>query len=303
MEIVLNGEIESTMLDRFNELPDGEEIIVKINSYGGDVGTAIAIYNRLQKVVDRLTIEIEGVACSAATLIACAGFKCRMAANALYMIHSPMIEQYGNYNRSDLATDIDALLAVEKAMLQTYVQKTWLDEKALEEMMISETWLTAEEAKSKRFVDEITGKYATAEEDIEAQTVTVNGVAIPLGKFTNKAPLKMMASAVKPAYAVAPLERKNVLDQFLGLFKNRVSARETVLMEECGRLRRELLKVQEELGKAEAREKAANAMYKMIIENAESGASKVEASGMGMPDAKASAIEKVVNYANRGREE
>ena len=298
MEIILNGEIESAMLDLFNSLPD-DEITVKLNSYGGDIGTALAIYKRLHER-EGVTVEVEGIAASAATLIACAG-KCRMAANALYMIHSPMIELYGNYNRSAMETDIEALLAIESQMLKIYAEKTWLDEKTLEEMMISETWLTANEAKSKGFVDEITGAYVPAEEDIESQTVNVNGVIIPLGRFTNKAPLKMMASAVKPAFAVAPAERQNVLDQFLGLFKSRVSAREEALLNECNRLRIELLRAQDELGKAQAREKAANAMYTMIIENATSGASKVQMSTAEAADKKAETINKVVSYANRGR--
>lgn len=300
MEIVLNGEIESSMLDKFEALPN-EEIIVKLNSYGGDVGTAIAIYNRLQKVAERLTIEIEGVACSAATLIACAGFKCKMPSNGLYMIHSPLVELFGLYNAADIAKDYDALKAVEKSMFKIYEEKTFLGDAALTDLMMSESWLTAQEAKSKGFVDEVTGDYVNAEEDLESQTVTVNGVQIPLGKFTNKAPLKRMAAAIKPAFAVAPAEQKSLMCKLKELINGKTSERERALVAECAKLRAELLNVQDELGKAQAQLKATDALFALIKDNVESGSSGVKASTGETVDAKDAMIQKVVGYANRGR--
>lgn len=299
MEIMIAGEINEGTLAALNDLPE-EEILVKINSYGGDVGSALAIYNRLKAIEDRVTIEIEGIACSAATLIACAGH-CRMAKNALYMIHSPLVDLFGTYNSADIAKNYDALQKIEEQMLNIYIEKTWMDKNVLTAMLMSETWLTSEEAKSKGFVDEITGEYANAEEDLETQTVKVNGIVIPLGKFSNRAPLKMMAAAVKPAFAIAPSEQKSLIGKLKALLNGKTSAREQALMTECNRLRAELLKVQDELGKAQAQMKASEALFALIRDNVESGASNVSVSMSDAFDAKDDAIAKVVNYANRGR--
>ena len=133
------------------------EVTVHINSSGGDVFQALAIHNRL-KEYGNVTISIEGVCASAATIIACAGKKVKMAANALMMIHTPSVGLMGYYDAAEMEKIRNSLLAVEGAILETY--KSRLPEKnhsEVAEMMLAETWLTADEAKSLGFVDEITG--------------------------------------------------------------------------------------------------------------------------------------------------
>ena len=132
------------------------EVTVHINSSGGDVFQALAIHNRL-KEYGNVTISIEGVCASAATIIACAGKKVKMAANALMMIHTPSVGLSGYYDAAEMDKIRNSLLAVEGAILETY--KSRLPEKnhsEVAEMMLKETWFNADEAKSLGFVDEVT---------------------------------------------------------------------------------------------------------------------------------------------------
>ena len=294
MNIAVAGEITNDTLKLFEKIE--APVTVRLNSYGGDVGAALAIYNRLKLLGEgAVEIEIEGIAASAATVIACAG-KCKMAPNGLYMIHSPLLELSGNYNASDLEKNQGALQAIEKAIVAVYIEKTWLDEARLLEMMYAETWLTATDAKTMGFVDEITGEYAQAEDTPDA--VKVNGVEVPLGRFKNQLALKTMVAAVKPAFAVAPKAEAMNAEGFFDKVKNlfigkQQSARELALIKEVQSLRAEL-------AKERARPKNYDELYNLIMDNLNSGAGAVRGSTSEAEDSRLTEVAKVVRYANGG---
>lgn len=135
---------------------NGNPVTVHINSGGGDVFHAIAIYNVLKNYKGNVTISIDGLAASAASIVSCAGDKVCMARNALMMIHDVSVNLFGYYDESDVKKLENSLAAVKKSIVQTYKAKTGMDEAKLVAMMKKETWLTAEEALENNFVDEIT---------------------------------------------------------------------------------------------------------------------------------------------------
>jgi ATP-dependent Clp protease, protease subunit len=125
---------------------------VRINSPGGDVPDAVAIYNALRNYQGTVTTQIDALAASAASLIALAGKEVRMASNALLMIHDPWGITIGN--ATDHRKMADLLDKVSDSnLVKTYAAKTGGDEDQVRAWMAEETWFTADEAKDEGFVD------------------------------------------------------------------------------------------------------------------------------------------------------
>lgn len=135
----------------------GKDLVVRINSCGGDVFAAQAIYNQLKTYTGNINVRIDGIAASAATIIACAGEKVIMPSNTIYMIHNPMNLLIGYYNEGDLSEVSKSLKIVKQTIVNVYKMKCKdnIKENDLIRMMDEETYLTADEAKKYGFVDEI----------------------------------------------------------------------------------------------------------------------------------------------------
>lgn len=131
----------------------GKTITVNINSPGGSVFDALAIYNALRSHGSEITVKVMGVAASAASLIAMAGNKIVMPENTFMMIHNPWAFTAGNAD--ELRDFADTLDTIGSALVKTYVARTGLDEAEVKELLAAETWLTAEEAVAKGFATEM----------------------------------------------------------------------------------------------------------------------------------------------------
>lgn len=164
----------------------GKDITVRINSGGGDVFNALAIYNSLKNYKGKVTIAIDGIAASAASLIICAGDKVTMASNALIMVHTPSVGLLGYYSAAELNKVINSLVAVEGSILNTYKQR--LPEKnhaEIAKMVTAETYLDAESAKDLGFVDEITDA-VEMEIDNSANLLYANHITVDVKNFDTK---------------------------------------------------------------------------------------------------------------------
>jgi len=153
-EIGVNGVSAKSFLEDLKGLK-GKDITVHINSTGGDVFQGQAIYTALKNYTGKVTVKIEGLAASMATIISLAADRVEMTANSLFMIHSPMSNVFGN--KAQMRKQINALEKVETTMLSVYKAKTSISEDEIEQMMARETWLSAQEALELGFVDEVTG--------------------------------------------------------------------------------------------------------------------------------------------------
>ena len=154
-EIGVHGVTAKSFLEDLKGLK-GKDITVHINSTGGDVFQGQAIYTALKNYTGKVTVKIEGLAASMATVIALAADKIEMTANSLFMIHSPMSNVFGN--KSQMRKQINALEKVESTMLNVYSKKTNLSEEKIALMLDTETWLSADEALEFGFVDEVIGR-------------------------------------------------------------------------------------------------------------------------------------------------
>lgn len=125
------------------------DITVRINSGGGDVFEGFAIYNLLDQHNGNITVHIDGLAASAASVIAMAGDDINMGINALMMIHDPWTFAIGN--SSDLAKTGELLDKIKDSIVNTYEKQTELDKNYISDLMAAETWMTADEAISDGF--------------------------------------------------------------------------------------------------------------------------------------------------------
>lgn len=136
------------------ELTDeNEELKVVINSPGGDVQAGQEIYSILKGVKNHVTIEVQSMAASAASMIAMAGDTVRMSPVSLLMIHNASTCASGDYR--DMQHTADVLQTVNTAIMQAYIAKTCKTAEELKVMMDSETWLTANQCLENGFADEI----------------------------------------------------------------------------------------------------------------------------------------------------
>jgi len=129
------------------------EVIVAVNSPGGDVFDAFAIYNALRRYAGRVTARVDGVAASAASLVAMAGDRIVMPENAMLMIHNPWTVAAGS--AADLRATADMMDKARDGILAAYRSKSGQSDEEIVAMMDAETWLTALEAQALGFCDVI----------------------------------------------------------------------------------------------------------------------------------------------------
>lgn len=135
---------------------DAETITVRLNSYGGSVSDGIAIYNALKRHPATVTVSVDGIAASIASLIAMAGDRIEIAENAMLMIHAPWGSMAGN--AVELREYADMLDKWSQAMAASYANKTG---RSLDEVMAwltdgKDHWFTASQAVDEKLADATT---------------------------------------------------------------------------------------------------------------------------------------------------
>ena len=160
--LVLNGQIsdETWYGDEVTpglfreELNAGEgDITVWINSPGGDVFAAAQIYNMLKEYPGNVEVRIDGMAASAASVVAMAGDRISMSPVAMMMIHNPMTVAMGDHKAFQQAMDM--LEEVKESIINAYELKTGQSRTVISHMMDDETWFNAKKAVELRFADDI----------------------------------------------------------------------------------------------------------------------------------------------------
>lgn len=147
-------------------------LFVRINSIGGDCFEGAAIYNQLVRHKGKVTVDIDGAAISAASIIAMAGDEVRIAKNAVLMIHNAWTFAIGN--AAELREQADVLDKISTSLASAY-SRTGKDEDEIAEMMAATTWMNADEAVEHGFADAVTpvkGKAAIElpeDEDLEEE--------------------------------------------------------------------------------------------------------------------------------------
>jgi len=137
-----------------DELFSGDgDVTVWINSPGGDCVAAAQIYNMLKDYNGNVTIKIDGIAASAASVIAMAGSTVLMSPVSMLMIHNPMTVAMGN--AGDMQKAIEMLDEVKESIINAYHLKTGMSRAKISHLMDSETWMNAYKAVELGFADDI----------------------------------------------------------------------------------------------------------------------------------------------------
>ena len=150
-----------------DELNSGTgDITVWINSPGGDCVAAAQIYNMLTNYKGKVTVKIDGIAASAASVIAMAGDTVLVSPVSMLMIHNPATIAWGDH--AEMQKAIDMLSEVKESIINAYVLKTGLSRPKLSHLMDAETWMDANKAVELGFADEIMAR-AKAEPEKEPE--------------------------------------------------------------------------------------------------------------------------------------
>ena len=154
-----------------DELMSGTgNITVWINSPGGDCVAAAQIYNMLMDYPHDVTVKIDGIAASAASVIAMAGTKVLMSPVSMMMIHNPATVAFGDHTEMQKA--IEMLNSVKESIINAYELRTGMSRTKLAHLMDAETWMDANKAVELGFADEIMQRVGSAE-DMEPPAVSM----------------------------------------------------------------------------------------------------------------------------------
>lgn len=183
------------------------DITVWLNSPGGDCVAAAQIYNMLMDYKGSVTVKIDGIAASAASVIAMAGTKVLMSPVSTMFIHNPMTVALGNSDEMQKA--IEMLQEVKESIINAYELKTGLSRAKLSRLMDAETWMDANKAVELGFADGILQR-SNETENIALPTASmmysrVNVVNSLMGKIAAKC-------AIEPKNGRSVDELKNQLN-------------------------------------------------------------------------------------------
>ena len=196
--LMLNGEIsnetwfgdEITPKEFRGELNRGQgKVTVWINSPGGDCFAAAQIYNMLMEYSGPVDVHIDGIAASAASVIAMAGNHVAISPVGMMMIHNPATVSIGD--EREMKKAMEMLSEVKESIINAYELKTGLPRKQLSNMMNAESWMNAKKALELGFADSIL--YDGDDEDDEPEGMIFSRAAV-----TNSLLNKLKAQVPKP---------------------------------------------------------------------------------------------------------
>ena len=158
-----------------DELNSGTgNVTVWINSPGGDCFAAAQIYNMLMEYRGNVDVRIDGIAASAASVIAMAGNTVSISPVGMMMIHNPATISKGD--EQEMKRAIDRLSEIKESIINAYELKTGLPRKQLSNLMNAESWFNAKKAKELGFVDSIL--YGDKEDEDKAEGMIFSSVAV-----------------------------------------------------------------------------------------------------------------------------
>lgn len=215
---------------------DSGDITVWINSPGGDVFAAAQIYNMLRDYKGHVTVKIDGLAASAASVIAVAGDTVLVSPVAMMMIHNPATIAMGN--TKDMEAAIAMLNEVKESILNAYVDKTGLSRNKLSKMMDDETWFNAKKAVELGFADKVLFAAEEKKKPEENQEPDEKEGKEPEEDGEGDEDEKKKKFPFQNAYAYS---RKSVADSFLNKVSDKAPEKATVPVDQL-RKRLDLLK-------------------------------------------------------------
>lgn len=191
-----------------------KNVVVNINSPGGDLFEGIAIYNLLRDHEGEVTTRVVGLAASAASVIAMAGDQIEVARAGFMMIHNVWVMAIGN--RNDLRDAADQLETFDDALAAVYAARTGKEKKEIAKLMDKETWFSGDQAIEGGFADALLPADEVEEKDGEqAAMAGVRGIDIELARHgvpraQRRALINRMKEVVGTQDAADPFDRRTL---------------------------------------------------------------------------------------------
>ena len=213
-EVTTPGKIRAALADAGNV----DQINVHINSPGGSVFAGQAIHNMLQQHPANVTVYVDGLAASIASIIAMCGNKIVMPPGAMMMIHNPLVSIWGTYEAADMREMAGFLDKVKESLVATYCGRCSKTKDEVTDIMDATTWLTAEDAVNHGFADEVMGTALAS--SLDGSVLNIAGKTFDLSAFSNL-PLNVTSKpAVKPEIKEEKtLDLQELKDQYPDLYK------------------------------------------------------------------------------------
>lgn len=160
------------------------DVTIWINSPGGDCVAAAQIYNMLMDYKGNITIKIDGIAASAASVIAMAGTKVLMSPVSMMMIHNPATVAWGD--TAEMQKAIDMLSEVKESIINAYEIKTRMSRAKLSHLMDAESWMNANKAVELGFADDILHRLGETEDMQQPQIAMMFDKAVVTNSLMDK---------------------------------------------------------------------------------------------------------------------
>jgi ATP-dependent Clp endopeptidase proteolytic subunit ClpP len=166
-----------------------EEVLIRINSPGGSVIDGLSIHDAIKRMPQKVTVKIEGLAASIASIIAIAADEVTMSQNSLFMIHNVWGGETGG--AKDMRKAADLMEKMGDRLVNIYVSKTGKDESEIRNWMDDETWFTSDEALEAGFINFIDEPIALAAK-FNLKTLNYKNTSLVVDMFnSNKKIIKM----------------------------------------------------------------------------------------------------------------
>mgnify|MGYP005811759915 CR=1 FL=1 len=190
-----------------NRIGGGKPVTVRMNSGGGEVFAASMIKSILVEYPGQVTVLIEGLAASGATIVAMGGDRIKMQESAYFMIHDPSVLTWGTIE--DLKQTLEMLKTIKDGLIDTYQTRTRLPSEKLAKMLTDETWLTAHEAHDYGFIDEVIATSSKA----PAPSEQMVGITNCLSQYRHVPAALLQASQPVSINPAAELEHQQAADR------------------------------------------------------------------------------------------
>lgn len=190
-----SGTSPQKVMQDLDELSRAKGITIRINSGGGSAFAGLAIFELIRAHGAAVTVRIDGVAASAASIIAMAGDKIVMGTGAMMMIHNPWTRAEGN--AKELREAADMLDRVGESLVNVYTARTGKSRDELKAMLDQSTWMTADEAVANGFADEVDRKTKVAA-SIQGGFAVFNGQRFALDCFASLPDLPVLSDEAEP---------------------------------------------------------------------------------------------------------
>jgi ATP-dependent Clp protease protease subunit len=169
-DVWMDGDVSSSSVRRWLAAnTKAKEVVVRLNSPGGDAFEGVAIYNALKRHDAKIIVEVEGLAASAASVIAMAGEEVRVHQGAQIMIHEASSIAWGN--AKDMRSTADRLEKINAEVAEIYVARTGKSADEVLKLMADETWMGGRDAVSLGFATSVIAAKAKPQQSARAQAM------------------------------------------------------------------------------------------------------------------------------------